>query len=146
MDRASASGAEGRKFDSCRGHLIKHEMLGLNMNSQSSADYAQLLTDFLKAYESKDIAAISEMFSSDVLLRDWNLEVTGKVEALREFEKNFAAAQSLKIAIKNVYVSESGAAAELEILVNQTESLRVVDVVTFDTSNIITSVVSYKGL
>ncbi len=121
-------------------------MLGLNMNSQSSADYAQLLTDFLKAYESKDIAAISEMFSSDVLLRDWNLEVTGKAEALREFEKNFAAAQSLKIAINAIYVSESGAAAELEILVNQTELLKVVDVVTFDTSNIITSVVSYKGL
>ncbi|MFM1787028.1 MAG: hypothetical protein RL228_978 [Actinomycetota bacterium] len=116
------------------------------MNSQSPADYAQFLRDFLTAYESKDIVAIAEMFSSDVLLRDWNLEVTGKAEALREFKKNFAAAQSLKISINTIYVSESGAAAELEILVNQTELLKVVDVVTFDTSNKITSVVSYKGL
>ena len=101
---------------------------------------------FLSAYERKDIATISNMFADNVLLRDWNLEVSGLEAAVAEYSKNFRDADSLRITVNQIFESESGVAAELEIVVNGSEKLSVVDVFTFNEANKITSVVAYKGL
>jgi ketosteroid isomerase-like protein len=104
------------------------------------------LRDFLSLYEAKDLEAISKMLASTVLLRDWNLEVRGKELVLAQFEKNFEEAKSITIDVSSVYISSTGACAEITILVNKTESLRVIDVLTFNSAMQITSIVSYKGL
>jgi hypothetical protein len=101
---------------------------------------------FLSAYERKDIDAISEMLAEDVVLRDWNLEVSGLEAAVAEYSKNFRDADSLRITVNQILESESGVAAELEIVVNGSENLNVVDIFTFNDDNEITSVVAYKGL
>ncbi len=101
---------------------------------------------FLSAYERKDIDTISKMLAEDVLLRDWNHEVSGIEAAVVEYSKNFRAAESLRISINQILEAESGVAAELEIVVNGSENLNVVDVFTFNEANEITSVVAYKGL
>jgi hypothetical protein len=108
--------------------------------------FENLLRQCLLAYEAKDIDTIAGMFSSDVTLRDWNLEVQGKPAAIQEFKKNFEQAKSLKIEIKRVFQSVVGAAAELEITVNGEEKLNVVDVMTFNDAGQITEIISYKGL
>jgi hypothetical protein len=101
---------------------------------------------FLSAYERKDIDAISEMLAEDVVLRDWNLEVSGLEAAVAEYSKNFRDADSLRITVNQILESESGVAAELEIVVNGSEKLNVVDIFTFNDDKEITSVVAYKGL
>ena len=84
--------------------------------------------------------------AANVILRDWNLEVVGRDAALREFAKNFEQASSLGIQINQLYASEIAVAAEIEIVVNGVEGLRVIDVLTFNESMEIVSIVSYKGL
>jgi hypothetical protein len=106
----------------------------------------QLTRKFLAAYEAKDMAAIAAMFHPDVVLRDWNSGVSGHAAAVAEFTKNFQQANSLKIVIKRIYLAELSAAAELEITLNQTELLNVVDVVSFNEEGKILSVVAYRGL
>jgi hypothetical protein len=101
---------------------------------------------FLSAYERKDIDTISMMLTEDVVLRDWNLEVSGLEAAVAEYSKNFRDAESLKITVIQILEAESGVAAELEIVVSGSENLNVVDVFTFNEANEITSVVAYKGL
>jgi hypothetical protein len=86
------------------------------------------------------------MFSRDVVLRDWNLEVSGTEVALAEFAKNFEEADSLSIQVSRIFESEQGVAAEIEIVVNGSQKLRVIDVFTFNEAMEITSVISYKGL
>jgi hypothetical protein len=81
-----------------------------------------------------------------VVVRDWNLELLGKPEALRLFAKNFEAADSLAIRISQLMVSDASVAAEIEIEVNHSEHLKVVDVIHFNQKFEITAVVSYKGL
>jgi hypothetical protein len=105
-----------------------------------------VLRSFLELYASKDLDSISKLLASSVVLRDWNLQVSGKDATLAQFKKNFEEAQSISISVSNVYTSTSGACAELEIVVNQSLSLRVVDVVIFDSDGLLTSIVSYKGL
>ncbi len=108
--------------------------------------HEQLARKMLSAYEAKDIDYISSLFSSDVLLRDWNYEVVGREAAIREFSKNFEDAKQLSIEVLRIFSSEAGVAAEVEIVVNNSEVLRVVDVISFDKDSKITSIISYKGL
>ncbi len=102
--------------------------------------------EFLGAYEAKDLHAISKLITDDVVVRDWNLELLGKPEALRLFAKNFEAADSLAIRISQLMVSDASVAAEIEIEVNHSEHLKVVDVIHSNQKFEITAVVSYKGL
>lgn len=112
----------------------------------SSLDVEAITRKFISAYQHKDIASIAEMFSQDVILRDWNSEVVGFEEAIVEYRKNFQAAESLSIEIKNLLVTGFIAAAELEIVVSGVETLRVVDVLSFGEDMKIRSIVAYKGL
>jgi hypothetical protein len=112
----------------------------------NTLDLEGLFSSFIKAYEAKDLEAISLMFAPDVKLRDWNSEVEGKDAALAEFSKYFEQASSLEIRIGKLYLAESAAAAELEILVNNKEQLRVVDAISFNILGQITSIIAYKGL
>jgi ketosteroid isomerase-like protein len=112
-------------------------------------DHSQLqaLTKaFLAAYEAKDLQIISSQLSDDVVVRDWNLEVVGKSKALGEFAKNFEEATTLSIQVIQLHVSNNAVAAEIEIRVNEVETLRVVDVLTFGKNGEVNSIVSYKGL
>ncbi len=106
----------------------------------------QLTRNCLAAYQAKDIATIASMFHPEVVLRDWNSEVRGHAAAVAEFSKNFEQAHSLKIQIKRIYLGDLLAAAELEIAVNETEQIKVVDVMTFNNEGKIMSIVAYKGL
>ncbi len=108
--------------------------------------YEQLARKMLSAYEAKNIEFIASLFSPDVLLRDWNHEVVGRTAAIKEFIKNFEEAEQLSIEVLKFFGSEAGVAAELEIVVNNSEVLRVVDVISFDEDSKITSIISYKGL
>jgi ketosteroid isomerase-like protein len=104
----------------------------------------KLTRRFIELYAAKDINAISDMFSEDIVLRDWNYEVVGKDAAIIEFTKNFDEAETLHISIKNIYLSELSGAAEIEVTVNGL-ILGIVDVVTFDSADQITSVIAYRG-
>ena len=112
----------------------------------SQSELRPLVIQFLKAYQDKDISAIAQMFSDDVLLRDWNLEVIGKQAALAEFSKNFESVKTLAIAVLQVYEASNNVAAEIEILIDGSETLRVVDIVSFNQDKLVTSIISYKGL
>ena len=108
--------------------------------------HEELARKMLDAYEAKDIEFIASLFSSDILLRDWNHEVVGRTAAIREFTKNFKEAEQLSLEVTRIFGSEAGVAAEVEIVVNNSEVLRVVDVFSFDEDSKITSIISYKGL
>ena len=109
-------------------------------------DLEALARRFVVAYELKDIATIAELFSPDIVLRDWNSEVVGYEAAIDEFTNNFRAADSIKINVRRIMASENAVAAELEIVIDDVEILRVVDVLTFGKDQKILSIVAYKGL
>lgn len=109
-------------------------------------DQEQLLRRFLSAYEDKKLETIAEMLSNDVVLRDWNHQVEGKAGALLQFTKNFEGSEALAIQIRNIYSSKNAIAAEIEIAIGDTETLRVVDILGLNEGGQILSIISYKGL
>ncbi|TMU57123.1 nuclear transport factor 2 family protein [Flagellimonas algicola] len=104
-----------------------------------------LCLDHLEKYAEKDLDGIKEMFSENIVLRDWKIRVEGKEKAIDETRKNFRAADSIAIDVLSVYENKDTVAAELKITVNTTEELYVVDVITFDTHQKIKSIRAYLG-
>ena len=100
---------------------------------------------YLKAYEAKDLAAVSAMFAEDIHLRDWKISVHGKDVAISETKKNFESAKTIKIDILKTYEASDSVAGELRIVVDETEVLYVVDVVTFNSEGLIQSIRAFIG-
>jgi steroid delta-isomerase len=107
--------------------------------------HIELFSAYLRHYADKNLEAISDMLAEDVHLRDWNISVFGKAEALRETAKNFAEAESVEIHFLTLYENADTVAGELHIIVDGKIDLYVVDVLTFDAQGKVTAIRSYKG-
>ena len=107
--------------------------------------HIELFRAYLRHYAGKNLEAISTMLAEEVHLRDWNISVHGKAEALRETAKNFAESETIEISILSVYKNPDTVAGELYIKVDGKINLYVVDVLTFTTQGKITAIRSYKG-
>jgi ketosteroid isomerase-like protein len=108
-------------------------------------DNLTLVRAYLAAYAARDLAAIEPLFADAITLRDWKIRVVGKAAALAETRKNFAAAQHLAIDVLAAYEREGGAAAELKIVVDERDTLYVVDVFDFDSDGRIAAIRAYLG-
>lgn len=102
--------------------------------------------NYLLAYESKDLEAISDMINPAVSLQDWNVSGSGESFFIDETKKNFAAADQIEIRILSIQESADVVSAQLEISIDGgRELLNVVDVISFDSNHKILSVRAYKG-
>ena len=101
---------------------------------------------YLSHYAQKNLADVAAMFADDIVLRDWKILVRGKVAAVHETEKNFAAAHSISIQTLHLYENDHNTvAAELKIVVNGNEELYVVDVISFNDDGKIQAIRAYLG-
>lgn len=114
------------------------------MSSRSIQPLA-LVRAYLAAYAARDLAAIEPMFADVITLRDWKIRVAGKVAALAETRQNFEATQHLAIDVLALYARDGGAAAELKIVVDQRDTIYVVDVFDFDAEGRISAIRAYLG-
>lgn len=107
--------------------------------------FKEQFISYLKYYSEKDIVKISEMFADNITLRDWKISVSSKETAIKETQKNFSSDRCIEIEILQTYESSHAVTGELRIVVNKTEVLYVVDVVTFDLKGKIKSIRAYLG-
>ncbi|MBN8707502.1 MAG: nuclear transport factor 2 family protein [Bacteroidetes bacterium] len=100
---------------------------------------------YLRKYAEKDLKSIENLFSEDIVLRDWKIRVVGKKNALDETRKNFESANSIEIEVLYIYENAETVAAELKITVDGSEELFVVDVITINAEGKINSIRAYLG-
>lgn len=107
--------------------------------------HTEFFHTYLRHYAEKNLEAISALLAEEVHLRDWNISVYGKAEAIRETAKNFTEAESIEINILSIYENSDTVAGELHIMVNGKIDLYVMDVLTFNKQGKVTAIRSYKG-
>lgn len=100
---------------------------------------------YLKKYAEKDLNSIENMFSEDIVLRDWKIRVVGKKNAIIETRKNFESVDSIELEVLSTYENKDTVAAELKITVDSNEELYVVDVITINSEGKINSIRAYLG-
>lgn len=119
----------------------------MNMKNETSTEKSkkEICLLYLKKYAEKDLDSMEELFSENILLRDWKICVEGKEKALKETQKNFENAESIEIEVLATYENKDTVAAELKIVVDSTEELYVVDVITINIEGKIASIRAYLG-
>ena len=133
-------------IQSCNNHTeqLNSKYLFMYKNMLSNVNKKICLL-YLKKYEEKDIKGIEEMFSDDIVLRDWKIRVEGKEKALIETLKNFESVETIKIDVLSIYENESTVAAELKIVINNKDELYVIDVITINSEGKISSIKAFIG-
>jgi ketosteroid isomerase-like protein len=104
----------------------------------------QLATTYFEMFSNKDLTGLSDIFTDDVNLRDWERSASGKADMLSANKDIFDAVNTITVTPLSLYEENSTVVAEIEILVNNEIKLLVVDVIKFENDKI-SSVVAYKG-
>ena len=100
---------------------------------------------YFKVFSKKKIDELSELFSDDITLRDWENNTSGKTEVLNVNKKIFNNVESINVVPVNLYKNENKIIAELEIIINGKEKILVVDIISFNNDGKIESIKAFKG-
>lgn len=104
-----------------------------------------LVHAYLAAYAARDLAAVAPLLADAIVLRDWKIRVVGKAAALAETRKNFEAVQQLRIDVLAACERDGGAAVELKIVIDERDTIFVVDVFDIDADGRIAAIRAYIG-
>lgn len=100
---------------------------------------------YFNLFSKKNIHELKDMFSNDIKLRDWDLEVNGLDNVIEAISKIFNSSEYLTIKIIELYFDVNVVVAELEIIVNKVNKIKVVDIIKFDNKSKITNIKAFKG-
>jgi hypothetical protein len=105
--------------------------------------------EYFTTFSEKDSEGLRSMFSDDVILRDWEIIANGIDEVVDANQSIFDSVETIVVNPVQLYhsiTSESDVViAEIEIIINDDETLLVTDILEFDDNNKIKSVRAYKG-
>lgn len=111
-------------------------------------NYKEKLEKYFKTFSNKDLEGLSQMFSDDVTLVDWDINASGKEEVLNANKEIFQSVDTINVVPYFYYAGENAYAVEIDVIVNSgkvsEEILHVVDVICFNQEGLIQSIEAYK--
>ena len=105
--------------------------------------------EYFTTFSEKDSDGLRNMFSNDVYLRDWEILANGIDEVVAANQDIFDKVDTIVATPFRVWDflshEDNVVVAELEIVVNDEETLLVTDILEFDDDEKIKSIRAYKG-
>ena len=106
------------------------------------------MKEFIKKYfehfSNKDLEKLSDMFSEEIILQDWNIIAEGKKKVLEVNKNIFNSVESIYVKLNELYIDDNVATCIIKILINNTETIKVVDVIKINTNGKIKEISAYK--
>jgi hypothetical protein len=103
-----------------------------------------LIKNYFQAFSNKNIQELEKLFSSEVVLRDWEISAEGKEEVLKANKNIFDSVDSISAELKELYLDGLVAVCIIEITINKDEFLKVIDIIKFNDQMKIIEVSAYK--
>ena len=100
---------------------------------------------YFKTFSEKNINGLREMFDDKVTLRDWDIDKQGIESVLKANLNIFQNVKSIDAIPQNIISENNFVFAELKIIVNGDEELKVVDMIEFNEKGKIISIKAFKG-
>ncbi len=100
---------------------------------------------YFKLFSQKNINGLREMFDDNVTLRDWDINERGIENVLKANLNIFKNVKTINAIPLNIISENNYISAELKIIVNDIEELKVVDLIEFNNTGKITSIKAFKG-
>jgi hypothetical protein len=110
----------------------------------SKASISQVALLYLKSFAEKDLGSLEVLFADNITLSDWEGSLVGKENILNFNKKLFNTINNISVDVVKVAVGQSTVMAELRILLNNKQSINVVDVIEFDDDNKIQAIRAFK--
>ncbi len=100
---------------------------------------------YFKTFSEKNIDGLREMFDDNVTLRDWDIDKKGIESVLKANLNIFQSVKSINAIPQNIISENNFVFAELKIVVNDDDELKVVDLIEFNKKGKIISIKAFKG-
>ena len=100
---------------------------------------------YFKTFSEKNIDGLREMFDNNISLRDWDIDKKGIQSVLNANLNIFQSVKSINAIPQNIISENNFVFAELKIIVNNAEELKVVDLIEFNKKGKIISIKAFKG-
>lgn len=99
------------------------------------------------SFNMQDVKKLSELFSDDIELIDWNISVKGKNNVLKEIQNIFNNVENIEVFPKEYYEDKNTVCCEISIKIEtetEGETIQVVDIIKFDNYMKIEKITAYK--
>ena len=106
---------------------------------------SEFAESYFQAFSQKNIQKLREMFDDNITLRDWEINETGIEDVLRANANIFESVKTIEVIHQNIISENNTIAAELKIVINGVENLKVVDLIEFNGNGKILSIKAFKG-
>ena len=121
----------------------------------------QQLRNYFQAFADKNIEVLTEMFTDDIILIDWNNTFTGKDQVVNEVQGIFANFKTIKLEVTDIFSSlniinadrgettvsipkDDSFACEIVIVFDDLEPLYIMDLIEFDNEGRIKKLTAYN--
>jgi hypothetical protein len=103
-----------------------------------------LVLEYFHHFTEKNLDGLSDMFASDIKLTDWNIKVHGKAQVLRENKSLFDTTKNINILVNHMAQDGDTVFSELQLVIDDTTYIKLVDIIFFDSDNKIVEIRAYK--
>ena len=107
-------------------------------------DLIEVTKIYFDAFANKDIKRLKNLFSENIILKDWEIEAKGIKEVVEANEKIFNSVESINVTTKNIYQDNFVLICVIDILINKTEKLKVIDILKFNKNGKIEEISAFK--
>ncbi len=104
----------------------------------------ELAKKYFDYFSKKDVQNIKNIFSEDITLKDWEIEATGINDVIEANKKIFNSVESIIVTPKNIYQDNFVLICEIDIIINNTEKLKVIDILKFNENYKIKEISAFK--
>ena len=121
----------------------------------------QQLRKYFQAFADKNIEVLTEMFTDDIVLIDWNNTFTGKDQVVNEVQGIFTNFKTIKLEVTDIFSSlniinadrgettvsipkDDSFACEIVIVFDDLEPLYIMDLIEFDDEGRIKKLTAYN--
>ena len=124
--------------------IYKHLYILRFLKSLHYMNIIKLTEKYFTYFKSKDINHLKKLFDDEIILCDWEVEISGLNNVVSQNIKIFKNLGKFDLKIKNIYEISNIVFAEINILTND-EVIKVIDKIEFNEDNKIIKIRAYKG-
>jgi hypothetical protein len=104
----------------------------------------QLIKKYFEHFSNQNIQMLKKMFSKNIILKDWETKADGYDQVVEANLKIFNSVDSIKVLLIDYFEKDKDCICLIEILINEKDILKVIDVIKFDDQNLIKEISAYK--
>ena len=105
----------------------------------------EIALSYFKIFSQKDIKGLRTMFDDNITLRDWDINQTGIENVLEANLSIFEQVKTIQVIPQTIITENNLLSAELKIIIDNKDELKVVDIIEFNTDGKIISIKAFKG-